>query len=210
LAGLFSFPGEQTMLNRRPSAGPATPGEALHVEHAPDSPGAMHILVPTALVPRDRAALLLGLRLAAQQARVTVLHVAPPLEPPNSVHWLDAIDNLHRAMAEPRAAPAACSVDEAMQRACARIRADFERMVPASLRYSAQVRAACRVGDTATEIARFAEKEAVDLVILSGVPSAWRLPFWPSVSRRVLQRTTRPVVFVRPETAALANIAAES
>jgi len=168
-------------------------------DHAAVGAAYTHILVPTALVPRDRAALLLGLQMAAAyRAKVTLLHVLRPEERANSVHWLDAIDNLHRALSRPTDETAPRG-DQKTEPVRARILAFLERTVPAALRSSVPVNAVSRVGDAAHEIARFADQAAVDLVILGRSHSAWKLPLWPGVAQRVMQLTARRVVLVRPD-----------
>lgn len=197
------------MLSKNPSA-PNGTGHSLNgkmlphpaVSEAPPTgftawPGYSHILVPTALVPQDRAALLLGLQMAAAyRAQVTLLHVVPAEEPANSVHWLDAIDNLHRKITRPGEE---FGRGNAIEAAGGRISTFLERTVPANLRAAVKVNAISRQGEVAREIARFADQAAVDLVILSSSQSAWKLPLWPGISQRVLQQTARKVILLRPD-----------
>lgn len=154
-----------------------------------------HILIPVHLTRRDQTALLLGLQMAhAFQGQVTVLHVLAPQEQPSSMHWLDAIDDLHRSLSRERHRSDLTSV----QRGQEEVTAFLDRELPAGMRRAADIRVECRIGDPANEIARFADEQA-DLVLMSEQRTVWRLPLWPSMARRVLQRTLKPVLLVHPQ-----------
>lgn len=192
------------MLNGKTLAGPMANGA--HREHSvpersPESARyTQQILVPIALARRDRAALLLGLQMAtAYRAHLTVLHVLPPSEPSNSLHWLDGIAHLTRTLSRPSEIHSSPNGDDSTEKMRIRILAFLEEVIPTPLRGSVRVCAASRVGDVAHEIARYAEDAAADFVILGSTRSARGFSLWPGVARRVLQLTSRQVVLARPE-----------
>lgn len=153
-----------------------------------------HILVATRLVEADREAVTLALRMAAtHRARVTLLHVLTPFHP-ISVHWLDAIDNLHRAVSgqSPNEVTAA-------HEGRSKITEFLQREIPSDLRDSLEIRTECRVGDVATEIARVTDQEAVDLVFLCDRPSRWRPSILSSLTQRIVELNSRPIVFARSQ-----------
>jgi nucleotide-binding universal stress UspA family protein len=164
-----------------------------------------HILIPTALKPRDRAAILMGLQMAsAGNSKVTLLHVIlkeasafPADDPSISVHWLEAIESLHRALSRKR------TVDslKALQGARDRLAAFLDEEIPTPLWRRVDWRLECGRGDVAEEIVRFAAAESVDLLILSSELSQWRLPIVPSRVHRVLQQARCRVMVVKPEPA---------
>jgi nucleotide-binding universal stress UspA family protein len=153
-----------------------------------------HILVAVPLDKHEREAVLLALRMAAaQRARVTLLHVVAPSEP-TSMHWLDAIDNLHRAMAGQTR-----HSTSAVEQGRSDLAAFLDREIPRELRDSLDLQVECRVGDVATEIARFTESQSVDLVFLCDRPSGWRPSILSSLSQRIVQLNSKPIVFARPQ-----------
>lgn len=168
-----------------------------------DSDGELaRILAPTTMSEREQPAIRLGFQLAAATgARLTVLHVLPVPEPApedaRSLHWLDAIDSLHRDLFARGDAPMRSRrelLDDARRRL-----ADFvERLVPESWRLQADVRLECQCGDVVDEIARCAVAESADLVILTSALSRWRLPLVPGRLHRVLQSLRSRVIVVRP------------
>jgi nucleotide-binding universal stress UspA family protein len=166
-----------------------------------DSSEYSHILIPTGMQRRDLPAVLLGLQMAAAlNAKATVLHVAPMPEPTNPLHWLDAIENLHRAMAHPGKPASADEVKELLEESRTRVRAYLEREIPVHLRTQVDIDVECCLGDVADEILRFASVESVDLVVLSSRLSRWWLPVVPPRVHRMLQRMRKRVIVVRPDT----------
>lgn len=165
-----------------------------------------HILVPTTLSPGERSAILLGFQLTVTTgAGLTLLHVVPDVEPATngdehtgSLHWLEAIDNLHQAM---RTGPQLQPHDrlKLLEQLRGRLSEFVEEQVPAFLRLQANVRFECLAGDAIEEIARFAVAESADLVILTSRLSRWNLPVVPSRLHRVLQRLHSRVIVVRPD-----------
>jgi len=150
-----------------------------------------HFLVSLRLDESECDAVRLALRMAAvQRARVTLLYVVAPTEP-TSMHWLDAIDRLHRALAEPPRHNIS-----AVEQGRADLAAFLDRAIPRELRDSLAVQVECRVGDVATEIARFAESQSVDLVFLCDRPSGWRPS---SLTQRIVQLNSKPIVFARSQ-----------
>ncbi len=148
-----------------------------------------HLVVAVRLEAREREGVTLALRMAAaHQARVTLLHVLEPFEP-SSFHWLDAIDSLHRALTKPPRDSAAAIASKR-----ADIAAFLEREIPAELRDKVDVQCECRIGDIATEVARFAEEQAADLLLLCSCPSSWRPTLWPGLSRRIANLLPKPVI----------------
>lgn len=154
-----------------------------------------HVLVATRLDPRDRDAVTFALTLAAgHRARVTLLHVAEPSES-RSTHWLDGIDRLHHALSNQR-----CAELPAVDSVRANLTSYLQREIPADLRDSLDIDVECRIGDVATEIATFVNSQNVDLVVLCNRPSAWRLSFFPSLSQRIVEQCSKPVVFAQQAT----------
>jgi len=159
-----------------------------------------HILIPVRLTGEDQTALFMGLQMAhAFHGKLTVLHVLAPQELPNSMHWLDAIDDLHRTLSRERVRLDLTSI----QRGREKVLTFLDRELPAGMS-RADIRAECRIGDVAQEIARFAEQSA-DLVLMSEQRSGWRFSLRPSMARRVLQRTHKPVLLVHPQPKAQAD-----
>lgn len=177
------------------------------------------ILAPTTLSPDERPAILLGFQLAAATgARLTLLHVLPDVEPVTngaerngSLHWLEAIDNLHQALRTGRVLSRPARLKR-LEQFRGRLAEFAEEQVPACLRLETNVRFECLSGDVVEEIARYAVAESADLVILTSRLSCWKLPVVPSRLHRVLQRLHSRVIVVRPDgkprTAAKNEIAA--
>ncbi len=151
-----------------------------------------HVLVATRLDPRDRDAVTFALNLAAgHRARVTLLHVAEPVES-RSFHWLDGIDRLHHALSHQR-----CAELSVVNNVRANLTSYLQREVPADLRDSLDIDVECRIGAVATEIANFVNSQNVDLVVLCDRLSMWRLPFFPSLSQQIVRQCSQPVVFAQ-------------
>ncbi len=180
-----------------PSGNGSARVSALHSREQASGNGSAvaHILVATRLHESEREAVMLALRMAAaQRARVTLLHVLVPFTPP-SVHWLDAIDNLHRALNEqPR------DSEDAIQKGRSEIVTFLNCEIPREVREPVAIQIECRVGDVASEIAAFAEEQAVDLVFLCDRPPSWRPSFLSSLSQRIAQLNSKPIVFGRQQT----------
>ncbi len=153
-----------------------------------------HILVAVRLDAQESEAVTLALRMAAShRARVTLLHVIAPYAPV-SVHWLDAIDNLHRALSGQSRDDAA-----AMRQGQSSVVEFLDRKIPLALREPLDLRVECPIGDVAAEIAKFTDEQSVDLVFLCDRPSGWRPSIWPSLSQRIVQLNSKPIVFARPQ-----------
>jgi|GEM_PF-4882209 len=162
-----------------------------------------HILIPTSLEKVDRPAVMLGLQMAAAyQAKATLLHILPAGETSNSVHWLDALDNLNRAMMTP--GREVLSGQRLVDATRTRIREYLDQEIPATLRSSLEIHVECRLGEVAEEITKFADAQGVDLTILCCEPTTWGLPILPSTVRRILQLSQKRVIMVRPDTVAQA------
>jgi len=161
-----------------------------------------HILIPTTLTHRERSAILLGLQMAsAWGSQVSLLHVASPtrevastVDRETSVHWLEAIDNLHQALARPRVSDASRILDD-----CHTELLDFlDREIPIHLRQQPQLRRECRLGDPAEEILSYLTTTGVDLLILPSDLSGW-LSMIPSAAHRLLQQAPCHVILVQPD-----------
>jgi len=165
----------------------ATPGRRGGA--APAAGALVHILVPVRMDASERQAVSLALRMAAaHRARVTLLHVLRRVEPP-SAHWLDAIDNLHRALDGHSRDPGA-----AIRERESELRAFLEREIPVDARDAVDIHFECRVGGVATEIVRATRELAADLVVLRRHPARWRrsLPF--GATNRVVQLGSIPIM----------------
>lgn len=156
---------------------------------APSTVALTHILVPVRLDASEREGVSLALGMAAaHRARVTLLHVLTPFEAP-SAHWLDAIDNLQRALdGHSRDTAPAIRMREA------EIREFLEREIPPANRAAVDVAVTCRVGDVATEIVRAAKDLAADLVVLGRHRTRRRPSFSPGLTDRVVQLGSIPIV----------------
>lgn len=162
-----------------------------------------HILIPTSLERVDRPAVMVGLQMAAAyRARATLLHVLPAVEPSNSVHWLDALDNLNRALMTP--GREALSGPRLVDSTRTRISEFLDQEIPSPLRSSLEIHVECRLGEVAEEITKFADTQGVDLTILCCEPTTWGLPILPGTVRRILQLSQKRVILVRPDTVAQA------
>ena len=165
----------------------------------------VHILVPTSLARTERPALLWGAQTAAaHDARLSVLHVLPPFDESGSIHWLDGLDNLHRALSGSGGPPRRGTATPQDRRAAVeawrhRVREFVEGLVPAALRQGVDLRAELSVGEVADEIARFADDEGVDLMILSSDLRRGWLPILPARLRQILKLTRTPSAVVRPD-----------
>jgi nucleotide-binding universal stress UspA family protein len=150
----------------------------------------MHIVIPTDLKAGDRAALKLGMQLAAgKRAKVTFLHVVPLADELNPMHWLDAIENLHRAWSRPEPVNPAGLIERSLARAHAFLQCE----VPPETRRGIDVHVECRAGEFARELARYAEESAADLVLLSGGLFWGWLHILPGRVRQVLKHTRQRV-----------------
>lgn len=156
---------------------------------APPTLTLAHILVPVRLDASERESVSLALGMAAaHRARVTLLHVLTAFEAP-SAHWLDAIDNLQRALdGHSRDTAPAIRMREA------EIREFLEREIPAAKRAAVDVAVACRVGDVATEIVRAAKDLAADLIVLGRRRPRRRPSFSSGLTDRVVQLGSIPIM----------------
>jgi nucleotide-binding universal stress UspA family protein len=80
-----------------------------------------------------------------------------------------------------------------------RIKQFLRRELPASLPDGVEIRTDWRRGEPGDVIVQFADATHADLIVLSIGPSRWWLPTLPGAVRRVLQRSKREVLIVRPE-----------
>jgi nucleotide-binding universal stress UspA family protein len=155
--------------------------------------GYAHILIPTTLSASEHPAVRLGLQLAAgHETRVTLLHVLPFEASPTSVHWMDAIDKLHRALSPDLRSPANVAAVPP------KIWEFLQREIPDQLRSGVDIHAEGRQGDFAEEVVRFAARSGVDLIILCTELSWNWLPVLPPQARRVLQLARQRVALVGP------------
>lgn len=154
-----------------------------------------HILVPIRLDPPPQESLRMGFDLAAgyrPDPVVTVLHVLPPAADFSSVHWLDAIDRLHHAFS-----PATGAILEVLDQARRMLSDLVERTVPKSRHQALRLRCVCLMGEPAAEIARYAHDHSVDLVLLCKERKARLWPFRTSLTKRILQKSEKPVVLLQ-------------
>lgn len=174
----------------------AVGGSLLSESQSPSAslPQRLHVLLPIRGDRRERDATMLALQMAAGcRAKVTLLHVLAPPEQTSTVHWLDAIESLHRGLSGPRRTDA-----KSLEKTRAEMLAYVEREIPADLRKSLDIQSECRIGDVAEEIARCANDRPVDLVIVCAARSRWRWPWWSRISQRVVSLTRKPVILVHP------------
>jgi len=175
-----------------PSNGVAGPLSLDKVQPAPRpaAPVAGHVLVPfhqydVAGELTTALEIAASLRPGALVTLLRVLSIQPePVE--RSFHWLDAIERLHRERKR-------CQ-DDVLEKARAALVPWIEQEVPARFRGALTLRAECRAGDPADEIARFANEQSVDLVVLTGERDRSRWMFWRPLFDRVLRLTDRPVI----------------
>lgn len=179
-----------------PSNGTNGVASVSHAEQAnpAEAPAQTHILVPVRVDGSDedwRMAIEMAASLRPG-ARITLLHVLPPLTnaPDRSFHWLDAIERLHK----PNGHVKVNDIEKTRQTLAARL----ETILPTTRRALMTLTTECRIGEPAAEIARFANEQSVDLVVLCERRSRWRWPLWPRLSERVLRMTDRPVMLVDP------------
>jgi nucleotide-binding universal stress UspA family protein len=157
------------------------------------------ILIPTRLLEREREAVRLAMQLSTPgHPQITLLHVLPETARRQSLHWLDAIDNLHEAVSRPANSPPLSGDQQSIER----WRQSALKFFGGELAHAdaglVNVRAECRWGDAGAEIARYAKDAAVDLVILtSGRRWSW-LPGVQSYVQSALEETGSHVIVVRP------------
>ncbi|MGE0758891.1 MAG: universal stress protein [Pirellulaceae bacterium] len=164
-----------------------------------------HILVPCTEDDAEPAALELAAVLATLHgACLTVLHILPPVEAEPSLHWLDAIDRLHKAL-HPGSAVDLSTYLESPEQSPARVRQILRRLGLDSKREAVAVRDELRTGDFMDQTQRFVAATGVDLLILScGLPPWW-LPLLPPLVRRVVHGMPCEVILVRCSTPAGAS-----
>ncbi len=156
-----------------------------------------HILVPIRLNPEDSPALIMAAELAElHQSTLTVLHVRDPEPPPASLHGLDAIQRLYQP--SPTCGNDALSDDTQDSERQLRIQLwrFLRQEIHQQLASEVDVHVACRVGNMEHEIATFADRANVDLVVIPIERPRWWLPVLPSAARRVLKRVKQQVVLV--------------
>lgn len=148
-----------------------------------------HVLVPVRVDASERRVVSLALHVAAaHRARVTLLHVLEPFDPP-SAHWLDAIDNLHRALGGQDR-----DTGSAIRERESEMRAFLEREIPADVRKGVDIDVECRVGDVVTEILRATRERAADLVVLRRNPARWHRPLSFGLANRLARLGSTPIM----------------
>jgi hypothetical protein len=158
-----------------------------------------HLLVPIMATNMDRSTAMIGLRLGKfMRARVTLLQVwsAPPQR---SLHWLDAIEQLHDGLSSRSRCSREAEHENSMLEAQMRMVEWLKREVPEPLRNQVEICVEARFGDLPREVARFADRMAVDLLILRRVTSRWGRPVLPRAARRLLRMTDTPAILVHPD-----------
>jgi nucleotide-binding universal stress UspA family protein len=158
-----------------------------------------HILVPVTPTDAERSTAIMALHLGGLlQARVTFLQVCPP-PPEQSLHWLDAIDQLHEGLSG-RARCAGEDEEDQPVRAVQMTMVEWiKREIPEPLRNQVEISVEARLGDFAGEVVRYANEKSVDLLILRRVTSRWGRPVLPRPARRILKRTHTPAILVHPD-----------
>lgn len=158
-----------------------------------------HILVPCRLNDADQAALTLGAEIACRHgARLSILHVSPVLDDGPSVHWLDAIDRLYRAL-DNRSVTTAERSSDLPERPGKQLGQFVYQHIPQQLRSSLDLDCISLRGDTASSIARYANDSDVDLVIMSCRIPRWWQSALPSTVQRVMRLTQKQILSIRPE-----------
>ena len=166
----------QSHLSMRPVNGFAATGPRERVEPVRllGSGAKRHVLVPIRLEPAYREGVILALEMATVCHAVTVslLHVLPPeSEESASFHWLSAIDKIHKP--ESLVNGSTLSTIDRGRREIAKL---IENDIPASLRTALEFRVECRIGEPAAEIARYANEQAVDVMLLASERSVCACP----------------------------------
>lgn len=157
-----------------------------------------HLLLPIQRIEQELQAVMLGVEMAAlHRAKLTVLHVRPPVENDPSPHWLDAIDRLYQALdhSAEGAPPRASASDDSIRSG---IRQFLSRNIPEALWNRVEMHLECRAGAFAEHVARFVDERTVDVLIMSSAPTRWWLPILPAPLRQVLRRTGPQVILVAP------------
>jgi len=160
-----------------------------------------HILVPCGLNDEVNISTLnLAVELAkGHEARLTILNVSPVLDDGLSVHWLDAIDRLYRAL-DNRPVTTGGQYSDSTERPGKQLAQFVYQHVPQQLRSSLDLHCISLSGDAANMTARYANDTDVDLVIM-----ACRIPKWwhsalSSTVQRVMRLTRKQILLIRPET----------
>jgi len=163
-----------------------------------------HILVPCGLNDEvDISTLNLAVELAkGHEARLTILNVSPVLDDGPSVHWLDAIDRLYRALDNRPVTTGTTGgqYSDSTERPGKQLAQFVYQHVPQQLRSSLDLHCISLSGDAANMTARYANDTDVDLVIM-----ACRIPKWwhsalSSTVQRVMRLTRKQILLIRPET----------
>jgi hypothetical protein len=157
-----------------------------------------HLLVPMTAT-MDRSAAIAGLRLGGlMQARVTLLQVwSTP--PQCSLHWLDAIEQLHDGVGSRSRCSREAEQENSLLEAQMKMVEWLKREIPEPLRHQVEICVEARIGDLGREVARYAEQMRVDLLILRRVPSRWGRPVLPRAARRLLRMTDTPAILIHPD-----------
>lgn len=177
-----------------------SPNDALtqQLKRLPILQGYNHVLVPCGLSDADHSALTLGAEIAGRHdARLTIVNVSPVLEDDPSVHWLDAIDRLYRALDTPTVTTAELSSDSPV-RPGKQLAQFVCQHVPQQLRSSLDLHCISFSGDAANTVARYANDSDVDLVVMTCRVPRWWQSTLPSTVRRVMRHTLKQVLLVRP------------
>lgn len=157
-----------------------------------------HLLVPMAET-MDRPTAIVGLRLGGlMQARVTLLQVwSTP--PQRSLHWLDAIEQLHDGLSSRSRCSREAEQENSLLEAQMKMVEWLKREIPEPLRHQVEICVEARIGDLGREVARYAEQMSVDLLILRRVTSRWGQPVLPRAARRLLKMTDTPAILIHPD-----------
>lgn len=136
-----------------------------------------HILVPTDLTERSRQALDVAVKMAGQDgSQITLLHVIETIEGTEPGEFVDFYERLrHRAERKMR------------------------EMIRQRGNSAALIRPEILLGKRVPEIVRFAEEQAVDLIVLSShrVSAADGLQAWGTISYKVGILSNCPVLLVK-------------
>ena len=189
------------MIRRTPGSTNRLPRFQLHLERGSHDDDAhyKHILVPSSLGEQDRAALLLGAKMAAlHRAKFTVLDIRPSAEDSTSLHWLDAIDRLFQTL-EQRYGNAKPSEIDRNEQSRSQVWNLIRSRLAESMLSSLEIHIESLAGDFAEQFQRFTDQNAVDLVIIPLAPLRWWSSLLPGWMRQVLRRPGPQVILIGPD-----------
>lgn len=152
-----------------------------------------HVLVPTDLQPRSRAAYRLARAIAlGSGAKVSLMHVFPNAEPSDEYTGLDAIRLMHRAAERWKPRGDSPETQQALAKHRQGLLAEFDPEAAGAV----QPHTEFRWGDLLAEVAQFATAERVDLIVL--VDSLSFIGLGPRLSERIARATAAEVVALSP------------